>query len=271
MSCLDDPTLARLADGELTTNQTRAAEAHLDGCASCQARRAHVGQLARALGGAYATAPDPSFARSVAAELGAVRLRAPRRGWGHPAIAVGLTAFLAFLVHSTSVERAQRDVAGTPSTLVARGPDASLTGPPSSRNVGFSAFGWSGRLTADARLPATPDLRFRVYNQSGRDVAVMLFAVDARRQVHWFYPAFLDPHTNPRSIVVPADRLRQDLDEGVTPEDLAPGPLTMFGLFSEQPLDVRSVESLVASGRLHELASPTLAVHTLSLEVEETP
>lgn len=44
----------------------------------------------------------------------------------------------------------------------------------------------------------------------------MLFALDAQREVHWFYPAYLDAGTDPRSIVIEATPEVQSLPQGVS-------------------------------------------------------
>ena len=72
---------------------------------------------------------------------------------------------------------------------------------------------------------------------------LMVFAVDHKGGIHWYYPAFSDDRENPVSITTPRTRQATLPDEVV--HRLPEGPLTFFGLFSQTPLSVGEVESEV--------------------------
>jgi hypothetical protein len=90
----------------------------------------------------------------------------------------------------------------------------------------------------------------------------MIFAVDAGRSVHWFYPAYERAGTNPASIPI-----KQGLADVPLPDlihqDWSPGPLAIHALFSSQPLSVLEVEARI------EQASSVLATRE-PLNVSDT-
>jgi hypothetical protein len=70
---------------------------------------------------------------------------------------------------------------------------------------------------------------------------LMVFCVDAEREVHWFYPAHASERENPTSIGI---QVGQELAlSDVVWLDLPRGPLTIYAAFTREPLDVRSVEA----------------------------
>lgn len=259
MTCPADHELSLHADGELTTNRAREVDAHLATCASCRARQQHLRALAGGIGAAYpAPVAEPAFTRDVVGRLAATKpARAPRPRLALVGAAVALAGALVFF-QTTTVD---------PGTFGARGAaEPPLAGPPSARNVGFAAHAEGGRrLAAGDVVAPTAGFTFRVFNHSGRAVSMMLLALDAQGEVHWFYPAFLDPATNPVSRLIGADQVALDLEEGVTPDRPAPGRMTLIGLFAAEPLDVHTVEAELRAGGLAALTAPV--VHTLALEV----
>jgi len=76
--------------------------------------------------------------------------------------------------------------------------------------------------------------------------SLMIFAVDVVGGVHWCYPAWIDPDENPSSIEIrEGARVPVDLPDLVH-QDLPPGPLAIYGLFTAKPLRVSEVEAAVA-------------------------
>jgi hypothetical protein len=70
---------------------------------------------------------------------------------------------------------------------------------------------------------------------------LMLFCVDAQRELHWFYPAYASERDNPSSIPIRAGQ-EQALSEVIW-LDLPKGPLTIYAAFTREPLDVWGVEA----------------------------
>jgi hypothetical protein len=69
---------------------------------------------------------------------------------------------------------------------------------------------------------------------------LMVFCVDVEREVHWFYPAYVDARDNPVSVPI---QVGQELAlSEVVYVSLPKGPLTLYAAFTREPLDVQSVE-----------------------------
>jgi len=73
---------------------------------------------------------------------------------------------------------------------------------------------------------------------------LVIFAVDARKNVRWFYPAYEQPGTNPTSIPI-----KQGLADVPLPDlihqDWTPGTVAIHALFSSRPLHVLEVEARI--------------------------
>lgn len=74
---------------------------------------------------------------------------------------------------------------------------------------------------------------------------LMVFAVDAQKQVAWLYPAWEQASEDPVSIMARKGVVGQELRSLIRPV-WAVGPLTIHALFTRQPLHVREVEAMLA-------------------------
>jgi hypothetical protein len=110
---------------------------------------------------------------------------------------------------------------------------------------------------------------FVVSNRFGRDVYLCLFAIDGAQTVHWFYPSYTDAATEQQAIRVPASPATMALSQGVTPEGLAPGRLSLVALFLARPVRVSEVEKVVTEAALSAIAQrlPVLAQQTQIINV----
>jgi hypothetical protein len=97
---------------------------------------------------------------------------------------------------------------------------------------------------------------------------LMVFCVDAERELHWFYPAYASEKKNPSSIPIQGGQ-ELALSEVVW-LDLPKGPLTIYGAFTRQPLDVWAVEAWFAAHPVGGagFAGAGAAVSQLALTVE---
>jgi hypothetical protein len=78
---------------------------------------------------------------------------------------------------------------------------------------------------------------------------LMLFAVDAGAEIRWFYPAYLKQGTDPQSIPIAQQQVHALLPNLIH-HGYATGPLTIFALFTYEPLHVSQVEAwLIANQR----------------------
>jgi hypothetical protein len=96
---------------------------------------------------------------------------------------------------------------------------------------------------------------------------LMAFAIDAAGELHWIYPAFLDPASEPPAfpLAVGEDRL---LGEVFEPESPAPGPLRVVAIITSEPLTIHVVEERLGKVS-RETASARLASLVPSTRVRE--
>lgn len=71
---------------------------------------------------------------------------------------------------------------------------------------------------------------------------LMIFALDARGEVHWFYPAYERAGQNPESIAITRGASNVPLGDLVQ-QDFAGGALTLYALFTRRPSTVLDVEA----------------------------
>jgi hypothetical protein len=76
---------------------------------------------------------------------------------------------------------------------------------------------------------------------------LMIFARDQRGRTFWYWPAWTDPAQAPTALPIAPAADPVELREGVR-HPLAPGGLTLYGLFVDQPLDVKAVEAAAHAG-----------------------
>jgi hypothetical protein len=111
---------------------------------------------------------------------------------------------------------------------------------------------------------AQDGLMFSVANGGAQPFGyLMVFLVDAAHQVNWYYPAYTDPASNPSSFPLPSRRPRAELPDRVTHDRLAPGPATLWGVFSHSPRTVAQVEAAVAQARSSGMAALDLGEDAL--------
>ena len=118
------------------------------------------------------------------------------------------------------------------------------------------------------------------YSNPGAELSyLMVFAVDVRGDVHWYYPAYEQPGQNPAAPAIRTRALGVELGEEIR-HALPLGPLRLFALFLRQPLRVEEVEGMVSEAeRSHgnavtaaeRLPIPTGEGEQLSRLLEVTP
>jgi len=98
-------------------------------------------------------------------------------------------------------------------------------------------------------LSAREGLLFSYTNLGPRPFeSLMIFAVDARGEVRWFYPAYDSRGTNPASVPIKRGEAEVALSDAVY-HDLPAGPLVLYAVFSHRPLRVLDVEGVVGGAR----------------------
>ena len=80
----------------------------------------------------------------------------------------------------------------------------------------------------------------------------LVFAVDAKREIHWVAPAFLDPNEDPSGLVLEKTASETPFRSSVVFEELADGPLSFFSVVTTDEVHVSDVERLPPEDRTKE-------------------
>jgi hypothetical protein len=239
--CSTSAELIQLIDGELTENRATTVRAHLQGCVACRreadALRALVEDVSRPI------EPLPGAVERLMGRLDEaprVARRARWRGMG-AAFAVAAAAVLAVGLRT-------RTRADLPGTFTARG---AVEGPSIERDVGVTVYRGTSHLEAlrpgdDVEADAAYSIGYRNLGPDGSAFAAV-FAQDARGEIHWIAPVWLDPHADPASESL-AHAAREARAPGAIVLDRpAPGDLRVFVVVTTQPLRVSEVEGAGAA------------------------
>jgi hypothetical protein len=97
-----------------------------------------------------------------------------------------------------------------------------------------------------ARIAANDALLLAYSNPGPVYDHLMVFAVDQRYRVHWFYPAYLRAEEDPTAIPIARERAGVELGEAIS-HDFTPGKLRVYALFLDRALRVSRIEALVAA------------------------
>lgn len=96
-----------------------------------------------------------------------------------------------------------------------------------------------------SELSSSDGLLFSYTNLGSRPFDyLMIFAVDSRGEVSWFYPAHEQIGENPGSISIRNERANIPLGE-VIRQDFPPGLLSLYALFTREPHQVLEIEAWV--------------------------
>ncbi len=263
--CPSNQEWLSLVDGEATENRAAELRAHADGCSRCARELEMQRQLVRDL-----AAPVPVSAdavQSVMRKLEHAERPAPRFGWRRWALGGG--ALAAVTVAALLILPA---TGGDRGVFTARGHRV-----PWARKVGVEVWAIDHsprKLEAGAALsPATGIVAS--YHNVDADVAyLMVFAIDARGEIHWAYPGFEDAKTDPVAVRLEPLQVNKVLPDSVMLDDLAAGPLELVTLISHEPLRVSRIESLPVSDRSAaglRTRFSTARIESLSLRVVSAP
>lgn len=164
------------------------------------------------------------------------------------AAVLGMTAVFFWSAVSEENPRVVDSSAVSPSRegFQARGDVRSVPG----ERVSFKIFkaGTGGYREASELIAADDSLAFTYDNRSERNYRyLMIVGADHKGEVFWYYPAHLHADENPKSIAIHQTEGAVQLPDEIE-HDLMPGKLRIWALFSEDPLDVKSVEKSITEG-----------------------
>jgi hypothetical protein len=271
MMCPDYDELFQYREHELGERRAGEVRRHLAGCPACTDQLAALAHLVADLRAPIspATLAEPYAVARVMRRLDAP-VRPARRVW--PQLCLAMAAAAIAVVAATWPAR-------DPGTFTARGGAGGVatdhvTAEAIARGVGTTLFAVGARiepLAAGARV--SPSTAFVLgYRDLSRAVPLfaLVFAVDARREVHWLYPAFTTAADDPPAVALsPSDTTRL-MAETVVLDRVPPGPLRVIVVVSAECLRVSTIERL----RGDELAAtalqrrfPAAAISEQTLEV----
>ena len=260
--CPSEGELVSFVDADLSPEQLRRVEKHLETCGVCGARVMALSELASDVS-AEVPQPDWDVAEHVASVMGRLDepLQAPRQlrwmAWGGVLLAAA-AAVLLFNARSA------------PPELAARGASfaASL-----SRDVGVQLYAQESALRplgSGSSIGTTTALTAGLRNLGAQRAHLLLFAIDSRQVVHWIAPEFTAPGSDPEATSVAAATGERLLPTSAVFDDLAPGPLRVVAVITATPTRVSEVETLSAeqlSDSGLSLRFPRAEIRQISLQV----
>jgi anti-sigma factor RsiW len=253
--CVTAEELALLLDGELTENRAGLVRDHLQGCARCRGEFAALEALVKEV--AAPIEPRPDAVERLLARLDDVPPAAPRRRWrtGIAGALAGLAAAAALAATLRTPRPSGQDPTTGTSQVTARGGPAERS---LARDVGVTLYRSAGAgardgrrfdaLIAGSEVDAETSYAVASVNLGASGSAyVMVFAQDARGDLHWVEPAWLDPAADPEGVLVPHTE-REVPPSGATVLDHpAAGTLRVFVMVTPRPLRVSEIERLARS------------------------
>ncbi len=243
--------------------------AHLARCPSCQHQQLELEAVLASIRGAPEEFADPQLASDLVTMInrGADAPRAlPGRRSG-----VWLGAMMAAAATIAAVVLTRPQAPPSPLEFQARGGAQA-----SDRWVSIAAHRKVNQtyVPVRARVEADDALVFRYTNSGPAPYRyLMILAADSRGSIFWYYPAYTEAGSDPRSVEINASAAPVELREEIR-HALSPGPLKLFSLFSNTPLSVRAVEAHLQKmlktqplERIQRLPINNTGQHTLELVV----
>jgi anti-sigma factor RsiW len=233
----------QLVDGEVVENRAGELRAHAAGCPACAGELARAEALVARIGAPVPGLPSPGALEALMARLDEAPPTAERRP---RALLLGGAAGLAAAAALLLAVRwwplpDDRD------TFTARGGDVEWT-----RKVGVELWALEEPLRellpGATFSPGTPIVA-SYSNVDGAPAWLLAFALDEAGEVHWLYPAFLDPRSDPPAVRLEGSVVHRALPEAAVLDGLPRGPVRFVLVVSREPLKVSDVERLTPAER----------------------
>lgn len=261
MTCPQSKAVADYECGELSANDAANLDQHIASCVICARTRTELRQaLADMKMPAPGSAPSDVFIdRVVEAAAAANDAAAPARPKRTRPLIIGLSLAAAGILLAVGPSLRLDSRADRPSaTFQARG------GRPSHPLNAAIRLLRGGRFQAvPSRLTPSDAFGVTVTNQTDAPVHLLAFAIDARGEVHWFYPDYRDGAAPPRAVPIPPGTREQTLEQVVQPEGVAPGALRLVTVLLSQPVAVDAVEQRLRGRTAEAPVAPLFAGATV--------
>jgi hypothetical protein len=243
--CPGEAELLGFVDGDLPPERADRIAAHLAACASCAEKVTTLRDLIDDV-----RAPVPGVNVDLGDHVADVMRLLDAPVAAQPALrrwlplAAGGVALAASIAVVVALRGSDDEMRGR-FTARGSGAEASL-----SRDIGVQLYAKDAELRplhAGSRIRAGTALTAGLRNLGKERAYLLLFAVDARNEVHWIAPEFTLPSENPEAVGVLPARDESLLPSAVAFDDLSPGALRVVALISPRPLRVSEIESLPAA------------------------
>ncbi len=240
MGCPDTEKVALYLDEQLSVSESKRFEAHLEGCALCREALGETRSLMALI------EADPDFEKDDDAFLDGVMTAIDRPAARPRRLRIAVAAAAGFLLLVPLVVL-QTGRSATENDFAARGE----AGTALSSLVDVTPLIVSGdtiRPVADkGRLTSEDGIAFQYTNHFGRSVYFMAFAIDAREEVHWFYPAYLLAQEDPGAVVLSGKQRNRLMPDIVQAEGVPDGPMEIVVVLSRRRHTVKQVEKGILS------------------------
>lgn len=243
---IDTTTLIRYASGDLAPKEVAAMAERLKHDTRARSRLDEFQRIVAHLKQVDASVDDLDFVPIVRAALTADEPRRPLRlvPAFAASLAVCLAAGLTMYLHGASPDEVHRADAqefrakGDESTQGERGKWTNVSA--------YVTDGLTKPRRLGPRMQSGEALLFSYTNKGARPFDhLLIFAVDSKGAVHWYYPAYLRPATDPVAISIEKGARNVELKEAVRHE-MAPGPVSIVGLFTDEAVHVSRIEQIVS-------------------------
>lgn len=267
--CPSPDELMRLLDGEITENRATLLREHVGGCSSCRDQLSRERQLLADIAAPRPDVPSSALVSRIMERATDMPMRATWRSKALRAsfVAAACGALAVLLLGGLgSGNRVDTEFHARGGARVGLSRYVSATLVRADRGM--------QRLEAGARVAPDTTYGMRYRNLKADPVYLLCFAVDAKQEIHWLYPAYLDPKQDPPALELAAAAAEVVLPESVMLEQPAPGHLRFISILSTKAEPVSSIERL-APGELQTAALrqrfPAAVVNELSVEVAASP
>jgi len=266
--------LFSFVEGEVTVSRANQIEEHVSECNNCQERLSAIRTMIGDIGAVDEELLDIDLVGPVRIALAKQDMQqTKKRGLFHvPSFFAGLGSFAA--AAAAAVLIIMPPAQQTDDSSEFRAKSAQLTKPDAFVGVTPYRMHEDQPVFLDQELGADEALVFSYSNRGEASAEhLMIFAVDAGNEVHWYYPAYTEEGTNPASIPIVPDAEKIELPEQVR-HQLKPGPMAIYALFTHKPLHVSEVEGLIEgqtrSGRLNAATPNELPLKNVVQQIIKT-
>jgi hypothetical protein len=261
--CPSGEDFVRYVDGALSVEQTERLEEHLACCPRCREHAASLRTLIEDVRAPLRAVLDvEAHTREVMERLEQMAQRelSAQSGQGEPRARGHLGDRPRRWIFAGAVSAAACVAAGYLGVQTTRVRDpwqARGESAPSSiaRDVSIRPCTTEGSSSKEALRPLRPGetlsgaepLTASFRNLGASPAYLLLFAVDARRDVHWISPPYTRPDEDPVATTLPVSLSERVLDTTAVLENVSPGPLRIVAVISPVPVHVSDIESMGAA------------------------